>query len=166
MIRIAVLVVLLALSACAARPVEEAPVTDPVAAAARTDGKAVTPGPGKADHALFDLFGGLPGITKLIDTMLAEVGNDLRINLLFADTDMAYLRARLIEQICEASGGPCTYTGLSMEEAHSGQNVTPEEFGYFVEDLNISMNKVGMSPEAQRALLSVLGPMQPDVVGK
>jgi hemoglobin len=162
---------ILLLVGCAAQPRVETTTTtttttvettgDPAAAAL-----AVTPGPGRADDALYRSLGELPGIERLIDALLAEVMGDLRINLLFEDADPPYLRARLIEQICEASGGPCTYTGLPMDEAHSGQQITPEQFGYFVEDLKNAMDKVGLAPDVQGALLGVLAPMQPQVVGQ
>ena len=115
---------------------------------------------------MFREVGGLDGVSRLVDAALAEIGNDLRINVLFAETDMPYLRARLIEQICAATGGPCTYTGQSMEDAHSGMNISDDEFGYFVEDLIAAMKKVGVSDHAQRGLLAALGSMQPQVVGQ
>ncbi len=148
------------LAACAAAPKSE--TTPPAAAPA--DALKVTPGPGSANDQLYRDLGGLPAIEKVVDTSLAEIGADLRINLLFADADMPYLRARLIEQICAATGGPCTYTGLSMEEAHSGQDISDEEFGYFVEDLVAAMTRLGVPADKQQALLGVLAPMKPQVV--
>jgi|APFre7841882724_1041349.scaffolds.fasta_scaffold29790_2 hemoglobin len=143
-----------------------APVSDAAAAASAADALKVTPGPGRADNQLYTDLGGLPAIEKVVDASLAEIANDLRINLLFAEADMPYLRARLVEQICEATGGPCTYTGLSMEEAHSGQDVSEAEFGFFVEDLIAAMTKLGVPKDKQDALLAVLGPMKPQVVGQ
>ena len=161
--RLLLATLILLLAGCAAQPREE-PV--PATSAAAADALKVTPGPGRADNALYRSLGELGGIERLVDALLAEVTNDLRINFLFEEADAAYLRARIIEQICEASGGPCTYTGLSMEEAHSGQNVTHEQFGYFVEDLVAAMKKSGVSEAGQSGLLGALGPMQPQVVGQ
>jgi len=94
------------------------------------------------------------------------VHNDLRINILFEKTDLADLRRLLIEQICAATGGPCTYTGRSMEEAHSGLNLTDADFDAFVDDLVRAMNATKVPPERQKQLLGLLGPMQPEVVGQ
>ena len=120
----------------------------------------------QGDDALYQSLGGLPAITAVVDQALVEIGNDLRINILFADSDMKYVRARLIEQICAATGGPCTYTGLSMEEAHSGQDISADEFGYFVEDLIAAMNKLKVPAQQQQDLLALLGSMQGQVVGQ
>jgi hemoglobin len=163
----------LGLAGCAGQPrtpeavdTGAAPVSAQAAATSAADALKITPGPGRADNALYLGLGGLPAIEQVVDAALAEIGNDLRINLLFAEADMPYLRARLIEQICEASGGPCTYTGLSMEEAHSGQAISEAEFGYFVEDLVAAMTRLGVPRDKQDALLAVLGPMKPQVVGQ
>ena len=34
----------------------------------------------------------------------------------------------LVDQICEAIGGPCTYTGRDMKQAHTDMAVTAAEF--------------------------------------
>ena len=162
MTRLLLATLILLLAGCAAQPRHVAAPEAAAAAAALT----ITPGPGRTDNALYVALGELPGIERLVDAMLVEVTNDLRINFLFEGADAPYLRARLIEQICAASGGPCTYTGLSMEEAHSGQGVTAAQFGHFVEDLQAAMAKVGLSEPAQSGLLGALAPMQPEVVGQ
>jgi hemoglobin len=106
------------------------------------------------------------GITKVVDAALAEIHGDLRINIFFEKTDMADLRRLLIEQICAATGGPCTYSGRSMEEAHSGLNLTNADFDAFVEDLVHAMNSTKVPPDLQKQLLDLLGPMRPQVVGQ
>jgi truncated hemoglobin YjbI len=53
-----------------------------------------------------------------------------------------------------------------MEDAHSGQDVSEAEFGYFVEDLVAAMTRLGVPKAQQDALLAVLGPMKPQVVGQ
>ena len=79
---------------------------------------------------------------------------------------MADLRRLLIEQICAATGGPCTYSGRSMEEAHSGLNLTDADFDAFVDDLVRAMNSTKVPPDLQKQLLGLLGPMRPQVVGQ
>jgi hemoglobin len=122
--------------------------------------------PAKAGDKLYRALGGEAGITRVVDAALAEVHNDLRINILFEKTDIPDLRRLLIEQICAATGGPCTYTGRSMEEAHSGLNLTDADFDAFVEDLVRAMNASGVSADSQKQLLGLLGPMRPEVVGQ
>lgn len=115
---------------------------------------------------LYQRLGGAPGVEAVVDAALKHVHGDLRINIFFENTDLADLRRLLIEQICAATGGPCTYTGRSMEEAHSGMNLTDKDFDVFVEDLVAAMTEVKVSSELQNEVLGLFGPMRPQVVGQ
>jgi len=125
-----------------------------------------TPAPAAAKDQLYRALGGEAGIASVVDASLKEIHNDLRINILFEKTDIADLRRLLIEQICAATGGPCTYSGRSMEEAHSGLNLTDADFDAFVEDLVRAMNSVKVPQDLQKQVLDLLGPMRPQVVGQ
>jgi hemoglobin len=114
--------------------------------------------------SLYRALGEGPGVERLVDAALTRIHADLRINLFFENTDLPDLRRLLIEQICEASGGPCTYTGRSMEEAHSGMYLSEEDFGVFVEDLVAAMNDVGVDAQSQQAVLGLFGPMKPQII--
>jgi hemoglobin len=110
----------------------------------------------EADDALFRALGGLDGINSLVDALIDEYRADDRINQLFQMTDFDYFKARLVEDICVKSGGECEYQGLSMEEAHSGMNISEAEFNWFVEDSRRAMEKVGLDVGTQNQLLAIL----------
>ena len=119
-----------------------------------------------AKDALYHELGGTPGITHVVDLFLTRLNADARINTLFAHVDHADLRRLVIEQICAATGGPCIYSGRSMEEAHSGLNLTEADFSAFMGDLVAAMDD-GMVPLAQQnRLIALLAPMKPQIVGQ
>jgi len=152
--RLILLFAILVTCACAPSPRRPVgPATNTAPPAAKSDG-------------LYRELGGNVGIARLVDATLARVHGDLHIDLLFENHDLDDLRRLLIEQICAASGGPCTYTGRSMEEAHSGMNLTDEDFDAFVRDLVGAMNDVKLSASAQQKVLGLFGPMRKDVVGQ
>lgn len=122
--------------------------------------------PATAKDSLYQRLGGMPAIEAVVDASLKHIHGDLRINIFFEKTDIPDLRRLLIEQICAASGGPCTYSGRSMEEAHSGMNLTDKDFDIFVEDLIAAMNEVKVPSPLQQELLGLFGPMRPQVVGQ
>jgi hemoglobin len=68
----------------------------------------------RTEKSLYDRLGGQPSISAVVDEFVARVAADKRINAFFARTDIAHLKMQLVNQICEASGGPCKYTGRSM----------------------------------------------------
>jgi len=111
-------------------------------------------------------LGGQPAIEALVDALLKEVHGDQRIIRFFADTDLVDLRRLIVEQLCNATGGPCEYTGRSMEEAHSGMDISEAEFGYFVEDLQRAMNTIRLPADKQQRVIALLAPMKPEVVGQ
>jgi hemoglobin len=119
-----------------------------------------------AGKPLYDRLGGTPAITAVVGNFVTRVGNDQRINARFANTDLAHLKQMLVEQICQASGGPCKYTGKDMKAAHAGQKVTDEEFNALVEDLQGALNELKVGAPEQKDLLGALGPMRPDIVGQ
>ena len=115
---------------------------------------------------LYDELGGTAAITKVVDAFLTRINHDARINTLFAKTDHNDLRRLVIEQLCEATGGPCKYTGRSMEEAHSGLNLTNADFSAFMGDLVAAMDDLKVPLEQQNKLIALLAPMKPQIVGQ
>jgi len=119
-----------------------------------------------AQKPLFDRLGGKEAITAVVDDFVAKVGADSRINARFANVDMPHLKAMLVEQICEASGGPCKYSGKDMKTAHTGMNITDAEFGALVEDLGKSLDQFKVGKTEQDQLVGALAPMKPQIVGQ
>ena len=70
--------------------------------------------------SLYERLGGINAITAVVENFRDRVAGDTRINQKFAQTDLGRLRKMLIDQVCEAAGGPCRYTGRSMKDAHKG----------------------------------------------
>lgn len=118
-----------------------------------------------ATRSLYDRLGQKDGITAVVKDFLGNVGADARINASFANADLPALETKLIDQICEATGGPCTYTGKSMLEVHTGMHVTEAQFDAIVEDLVTSLDKLGVKDPEKSELLGALGGMKADIVG-
>lgn len=113
---------------------------------------------------LYDELGGQPGIETLVDAVIVATRADPRISELFSETEDAYFRERLVEQICELADGPCTYTGLPMPDAHSGMDISEREFNAFVEDAERAMQQVGLPLAVQNRLLARLARMRAEVI--
>ena len=114
--------------------------------------------------SLYDRLGGKEAITLVVDDFVANIANDSRINTRFVNTDIPAFKGKLVDQICEATGGPCKYTGKSMRESHTGLRISEAEFTALVEDLQKSLNKYKVGEKEQAELLAALGAMKPDIV--
>lgn len=147
------LTLVVVLGACAVD--NETPATDSAAAVADTSA---------AQRTLYARLGGKDAITMVIDTFVARVAADDRINKKFARSHIPRVKAMLVEQVCAASGGPCTYTGRGMREAHLNMGVTDGEFDAMVEDLVATLNQLNVGQAEQSELLAALGAMRPEIV--
>ena len=116
--------------------------------------------------SLYDRLGGKPAIQAVVDDFIGNVAADARINQRFAAANIPRLKTMLVEQICEASGGPCKYTGQSMKVAHAGMKITDAEFGALVDDLVKSLDKFKVGAQEKNDLLGALGGMKGDIVNQ
>jgi hemoglobin len=114
--------------------------------------------------SLDERLGGLDAITAVVDSFAGRCAGDDRINRKFARTDIPRLERMLVDQICEAAGGPCTYTGRGMRETHDGMEVTAGEFDALVEDLVATLDEFEVPKTEQDELIGLLGPMRGDIV--
>jgi hemoglobin len=118
------------------------------------------------EASLYDRLGGQTAIVAVIGDLVGNVAADKRINARFAKTDIPHLKQMLVEQVCQATGGPCTYTGKSMRDAHKGMKITDADFNALVEDLTKSLDKFKVGEKEKSELLTALGSMKGDIVGQ
>jgi hemoglobin len=114
--------------------------------------------------SLYERLGGLDAITAVVDSFTARCADDDRINKKFERTDIPRLKKMLIDQVCEATGGPCTYTGRTMRETHDGMQVTAGEFDALVADLVTTLDEFNVPKAEQDELLGLLGTMRDAIV--
>ncbi len=122
--------------------------------------------PGGGEAKLYDRLGGKDAITAVVDDFVNNAAGDERIKEFFANTDAAALKAKLVDQICEATGGPCKYTGKDMKTAHTGMKITEDHFNALVEVLVQSLDKFKVPEKEKNELLGALGGMKGDIVGQ
>lgn len=116
--------------------------------------------------SLYDRLGGKPAIQAVVDDFIGNVAADGRINGFFANTNIPRLNSMLVNQICEATGGPCKYTGRDMKTAHAGMGVTDAHFNALVENLVKSLDKFKVPTKEKNELLTALASMKGDIVGR
>jgi len=116
------------------------------------------------DDTLYRELGQRSGIEALVETLLFRVSDDPRIAHHFADVDIIHLNDRLVEVLCVQSGGPRTYAGKPMVEAHKHVTVGEADFNALVEDLMWAMDQRKLPRTTQNRLLRVLATMQRNVV--
>lgn len=116
------------------------------------------------EQSLYTRLGGKPAITAVVDQFIANVAADNRINGFFANADIPGLKGKLVDLICQGTGGPCTYTGKDMKAAHEGMGVKDGDFNALVEDLVAALDRFKVPEKEKGELLAILGPMKNAIV--
>ena len=119
-----------------------------------------------ATKTLYDRLGGQPAIVAVVNDFVANVASDKRINAFFAKADIPNLKARLVEQICAGTGGPCAYRGKDMKTAHAGMGIQSRDFNALVQDLGKSLKKFKVPKKEQGELVAILAPLKKDIVSR
>jgi hemoglobin len=118
---------------------------------------------------LYDRLGGKAAVTAVASGLVDRILQDSRVNGWFvhaaasAENAAAY-KAMLADFVCQATGGPCTYTGKDMVTAHRGRKVTSAAFDAVVEDLVAVLDKLNVKPAEKNELLGLLAPLKSSIV--
>ena len=117
-----------------------------------------------AGKSLYDRLGGKFSISAVVDQFVANVAADTRINGRFAITDILKLKGHFVDQICMATGEPCTYSGRDMKATHAGMKISDGDIGALVEDLVKALDMFKVPAQEKGELLGLLGPMKEGIV--
>src|SRR5262249_22407475 len=122
-----------------------------------------------AAPSVYKQLGGREGIAIIVDDFAANVLADNRINARFKalkPEQVSKFKSNLADQICDATGGPCSYLGGDMKTVHKGMNITEAEWNATVEALTKALDKNNVPANAKTALIGTLAPMKSDIVGQ
>lgn len=121
---------------------------------------------GTADDSLYRAWGEKAGIQAVMQDFVTRLQADARMAPFFKNTNREHLVTQLTEQLCQQSGGPCTYKGVPMKEAHESMDIGRRDFNALVEVLQQSMEAKGIPFAAQNAMLARLAPMHRDIINR
>jgi hemoglobin len=134
-----------------------------VVALAASAGLAGCSAPTRHD-TLYDDLGGTPGISAIVDQVIEAYADDPRVAPFFANTNIHRFRSKLIEYLCVVADGPCTYTGDSMEESHTGLGIDEASFNAGVEGFQKAMTNLRLPQTTQNRLLARLAPRHESII--
>ena len=124
---------------------------------------------GEPQPTLYKRLGGREGIRSVVDDFVAFLVADPRVNARFTKLTPAQvekLKTNASDQVCEATGGPCSYLGKDMKSAHMGMKISEAEWNATVEDLIKALDKRNVPKKDQEELIGLLAPMKKDIVAQ
>ena len=121
----------------------------------------------KAQPSLYKRLGGYDAIAAVVDDFIPRLVTDPLLGKFFAGHGIdskKRLRQFVVEKVCEATGGPCFYTGRTMKEAHAGLGITEEQWNasqtHFIETLD----KFQVPKKEQDELVAIITSLRGDIV--
>jgi len=120
--------------------------------------------------SLYERLGGLKGITMVADDFIDRlvVNETLNANPAISagrkSSPAPYLKFQVSQMICEATGGPCHYTGKGMKDSHTHLNITEEEWGVMANEFQKSLDTSKVPAVEQKDLFEVVGKTKPEIV--
>ena len=122
-----------------------------------------------AAPSLYKRLGGREGIALVVGDFVGNMASDPRVSARFKDmkpADVEKLKSYLSDQICDATGGPCSYVGRDMKTTHKGMKITEAEWSATVENLGKALDKHKVAAKEKQELISAIAPMKGDIVGQ
>ena len=103
----------------------------------------------KKQRPLYQRLGGKGALVAVVDDFTARVMADARISHHFATGNLGRFKSQLVDQLCEATAGPCKYKGQDMRAAHLGRGITGADFDALLENLVGSLDRFRV-PEREK----------------
>jgi hemoglobin len=122
-------------------------------------------------NSLYNRLGGYNAIAKVIDDSAIFIFNDALIGKYFiglGTNSQQKLRQLLVDQFCQAAGGPCVYTGRTMKLSHSGMNggLTDSAFNAFSNDISKALDKNSVNQPEKAEVLAFVNSLKNKIVEK
>lgn len=130
----------------------------------------------RADEApkksLYERLGGAYAIATVVDAFIEKllVNDTLNANPAINEArkhvPKAGLKFHVTALVCQVTGGPQTYTGRSMKEAHRHLNISEKEWDAMAHDFVEVLDQFKVPKAEQAELLTIVGSTKGDIVVK
>ena len=131
---------------------------------------AVAQQPAAPKPALYERLGGLKGISLVVDDFIDRLvanktlNKNPAINAGRKASPPPYLKVQVSQLMCEATGGPCKYTGKDMKSAHAHLNISEKEWDVMAAEFKKSLDKFKVPAAEQDELFQIVGKTKFDIV--
>jgi hemoglobin len=120
--------------------------------------------------SLYDRLGGVYNIATVVDDLIDRIMVDPRLNA-NPRVDEAHHRVSpagfkflATELVCQAAGGPQTYSGRSMGDSHRHLMITADEWEAFLDDFRQTLDKFAVPQPEQDELQAIVASTRDAIV--
>lgn len=122
-----------------------------------------------AGPSLYKRLGGYDAIAAVTDDFVPKLVSDKQIGRFLvglSDSSKARLRQNFIDQVCQATGGPCLYVGRDTKTAHKGLGITGSDWDQSVKLLVETLDKFKVPQKEKDEFLAIVSSLKGDIVEK
>jgi hemoglobin len=120
-------------------------------------------------QSLYKRLGGYDALAAVTDDFLGRLATDpqtKRFFVGFSTDSQKRIRNHVIDFLCNATGGPCAYTGRDMKTAHTGLHITEDDWQNSVKALTATLDKFKVPDKEKNEVLSAISSLKGDIVGR
>lgn len=119
--------------------------------------------------SLYQRVGGFDKLAAVFDDVAPRLFADPQLTRFFTGHSMdsnLRQRQRLIELLCQDTGGPCTYTGRPLGTAHKGMGITGADWTAFEKHLGAALDHLAIGAKEKGELFDLIARYKTDIVEK
>ncbi len=123
----------------------------------------------KPEKSLYERLGGYNAIAAVVDDFMARQVADPQLARFFVghSTDSKRrIRQLIVDQLCEATGGPCIYTGRDTKTTHAGLGLTESDWQVGVKLLTATLDKFKVPQKEKEDVFAAVSGLKKDIVEK
>ncbi len=120
---------------------------------------------------LFERLGGTAGISAIVDEVVQTHMENPAISARFIPYNdeperLAVIKKHTVDFFSAGSGGAVEYKGRSMEETHTGMNISREEYTHVIDDIMLVLGNHGMSDDTKKEVLFILWSLRDMIISR
>lgn len=126
----------------------------------------LTPDEMEAAPSVYDRIGGAAAVDAAVDIFYRKVLADDRISEFFDTVDMETQHTKQKAFLTMAFGGPNSYSGKDMRNAHKHMNLTEEHFNAVAENLVATLKDLNVPETEINEIVGIAVSVKDDVLNR
>ncbi len=121
------------------------------------------------EKSLYERLGGYNAIAAVVDDFAGRMIADKQLGRYLighCTNSKKKFRQLIVDMLCEATGGPCVYTGRDMKTVHTGLGITESDWQVNVKLLTATLDKFKVPQKEKEDVFAALSGLKSDVVGR
>ncbi|EMA39029.1 group I truncated hemoglobin [Halococcus hamelinensis] len=116
--------------------------------------------------SVYEEIGGKAAVEAVVEDFYDRVLSDDRLVGFFDGTDMAELRAHQVQFISAVAGGPMTYSGDEMRDAHRHLDIREADFEAVGTHLERALRENGVDEANIAAIMDEVSALEDPILGR